>query len=696
MSAGHRGLTARARVPRAVLTAGAVGMLATLMAACADGSAVTAGAAEVDVNDASIGGVVLSGGKPEAGVWVVAETTSLPTRFTRIVVTDDFGRFLVPDLPVSATSFNVWVRGYGLRDSQPIRATRGDRVTLLAENARTPQEAAKIYPANYWLSLYEPPPAGALPLVDGEGALTKAHHGEGADEESGVASRAYPGREHWVGHMKLACMLCHQMGQDISRLFDRPEHWDAVWDRAQMVRTAEGLGKQVLKQSLADWGTRIAQGEVPPAPPRPTGLERNMVVTQWDWARDDSYVHDNISTDKRNPTLYPYGKVYGLDIGQSFLWELDPVKHTVSAHEIPLRTGAGRDPSRPGRIQGLTSSHNPMLDDKGNVWLTTRVRGYADTPKWASAVTKDITGRGGTLSPQDRRASRHLGYFDTSAQKFVLIDTAFATHHLQFDNEGRLWTSGDNSRLGMFDPRRFDPSRPEATESQAQVGWAQVDPKTGKSSMGGGYGIVVSPVDGTIWRANYPGIFGQAPLPELSGNRIDMFDPKTGRYEQYELPLPGYGARGIDATTDGKLWFATGSGHLGRFDPKTETFTYWETPGPRLKGTGKETGSADFHYYLWVDQFDTLGLGKDMVVSTGTNSDSLLVFNPTTEQFTVIRIPYPRGMFTRGLDGRIDDVKAGWKGRGLWASNNTDGLVHTENRRSFISHVQFRQHPLEP
>ena len=113
-----------------------------------------------------------------------------------------------------------------------------------------------------------------------------------------------------------------------------------------------------------------------------------------------------------------------------------------------------------------------------------------------------------------------------------------------------------------------------------------------------------------------------------------------------------------------------------------------------MKGTGKEMGSADFHYYIWVDQFDTLGLGKDMVIVTGTNSDSLLVFNPATEKFTIIRTPYPRGMFTRGLDGRIDDPNAGWKGRGLWVSNNTDGLVHTEKKRGFISHVQFRESPL--
>jgi len=95
-----------------------------------------------------------------------------------------------------------------------------------------------------------------------------------------------------------------------------------------------------------------------------------------------------------------------------------------------------------------------------------------------------------------------------------------------------------------------------------------------------------------------------------------------------------------------------------------------------------------------VDRFNTLGIGENMVILTGTNLDSLVVFDPSKEKFTVLRTPSPVGMFTRGLDGRIDDPNAGWKGRGLWASNNTDGLMHTENRRGFISHIQLRPDPL--
>src|SRR5262245_15165396 len=103
-----------------------------------------------------ITGVVRSSGGPEAGVWLIAETKDLLTNFIKIVVTDDQGRFMVPELP--DVNYDVWVRGYGLADSRRIKMKPGTAaITLTAEIAKTPQEAAKVYPANYWLSLLEPP-----------------------------------------------------------------------------------------------------------------------------------------------------------------------------------------------------------------------------------------------------------------------------------------------------------------------------------------------------------------------------------------------------------------------------------------------------------------------------------------------------------------------------------------------------------
>src|SRR6202030_4085725 len=109
----------------------------------------------LQVDKSSVGGMVMNatGGKPEAGVWVIAETKSLPVPFRKIVVTDDQGRFLVPDLPTG--SYELWVRGYGLRDSERVKADCGEMVKLQVANAATPQEAAKIYPASYWAALIQ-------------------------------------------------------------------------------------------------------------------------------------------------------------------------------------------------------------------------------------------------------------------------------------------------------------------------------------------------------------------------------------------------------------------------------------------------------------------------------------------------------------------------------------------------------------
>src|SRR5256712_13709745 len=98
----------------------------------------------------SLEGVVTGPKGPEAGVWVIAETTDLPTKFVKIVVTDDRGRYVIPELP--SANYNVWVRGYGLVDSPKTKATPGKTLNLTAVVAPDPKAAAQYYPAGYWFS----------------------------------------------------------------------------------------------------------------------------------------------------------------------------------------------------------------------------------------------------------------------------------------------------------------------------------------------------------------------------------------------------------------------------------------------------------------------------------------------------------------------------------------------------------------
>src|SRR5262249_326215 len=91
----------------------------------------------IDPDD--IGGVVTSSNGAEVGVWVVGETTDLATKFRKIAVTDDAGRFVIPDLPEA--KYKVWVRGYGLVDSQPIETNRGKNLAMKAVLAPNPRAA---------------------------------------------------------------------------------------------------------------------------------------------------------------------------------------------------------------------------------------------------------------------------------------------------------------------------------------------------------------------------------------------------------------------------------------------------------------------------------------------------------------------------------------------------------------------------
>jgi hypothetical protein len=108
-------------------------------------SSQQSGAVQIDNDD--IGGVVTSGKGPEAGVWVIAETSDLPTRFARTVVTDHLGRYVIPDLPKA--NYDVWVRGYGLVDSPKVKSVPGKILNLEAVIAPTESAAARYYPAIY-------------------------------------------------------------------------------------------------------------------------------------------------------------------------------------------------------------------------------------------------------------------------------------------------------------------------------------------------------------------------------------------------------------------------------------------------------------------------------------------------------------------------------------------------------------------
>ena len=230
-----------------------------------------AATASIKIGSTDIAGVVTGAKGPEAGVWVIAETTDLPTKFARIVVTDEHGRYLIPDLPTA--NYSVWVRGYGLVDSPKLRAKPGQMLDHRAVPAPDAAAAAHYYPAIYWYSMMKIPPASEF---GGKSAIPEKLT-----------------QTDWLKQMKnIGCIGCHQIGQESTRTipaqFGPFESGHDAWTR----RIQSGMsGEQMIAQLagnfagapfkyLGDWTDRIAKGELPKAkPPRPQGVERNIVVS---------------------------------------------------------------------------------------------------------------------------------------------------------------------------------------------------------------------------------------------------------------------------------------------------------------------------------------------------------------------------------------------------------------------------------
>ena len=138
---------------------------AVVLAACQ--TQMGGGGSTPRVGDDDIGGTVTSANGPEAGVWVIAETTDLPTKFAKIVVTDDKGRYLVPDLPKA--NYSMWVRGYGLVDSPKVQSATGKILDLTATIAPSAAAAAEYYPGMYWYSLLQIPGKSEFPGTGDKG-----------------------------------------------------------------------------------------------------------------------------------------------------------------------------------------------------------------------------------------------------------------------------------------------------------------------------------------------------------------------------------------------------------------------------------------------------------------------------------------------------------------------------------------------
>jgi hypothetical protein len=682
----------------------------------------------VAIDNDDIGGVVSGPNGPEAGVWVIAETHDLPTRYAKIVVTDDQGRYVVPDLPPA--KYKVWVRGYGLVDSPKVDGERGKQLNLTAVPAPSDAAAAAYYPAIYWYSMLKIPDAS---LFGGKSAIP-----------------ANVKQVDWINLMKNnGCVGCHQLGTQATRTI--PTVFGNSSKEAWMRRIQAGQAGELMVNIIAgqlaaeplayltDWTDRIARGELPHSKPkRPEGIERNIVATTWDWSDQQHYLHDLAASDKRNPTVNAHGPLFGQpEYSMDAFPVVDPVKNTAIEHPAPRRDADMHEMLGPGHAAmekplgpsaywgdqkiwtAHFNNHNATFDSKGRVWMTAAFRDQKNEPAFCKQGSNHPSAK---LAPLNQ-SSRMLILYDPKTDKFEFVDTCFTTHHLNFasDANDTLWTSsgGGGGVVGWVNTKKWD----ETHDPAQSQGWTALivdtsgDGKRGEYVDEGKpldgkdmrvnqvfYAVSVSPVDGSVWgtiRRNPGSIVRINPGPN---------PPETAISEIYNVPMPGFGPRGGDVDSKGVVWVSLGSGHMGSFDRSKckgplsgptatgnhcpEGWSFYKYPGPGFEGIGDN--SAESSYYSWVDQHNTFGLGNDVPISTANLTDGLAALNKDGKMVTV-RVPYPMGFYAKGLDGRIDDPNAGWKGRGLWVSSGDRAPWQTEGGKGntpMAVHFQLRPNPL--
>jgi len=696
--------------------------VAVFAAACA----MQRGAESPVIGAADIGGVVASSAGPEAGVWVIAETTDLPTKYAKMVVTDERGRYVIPGLPKA--SYSVWVRGYGLVDSPKVRAEPGRSLNLTAVPAPSEAAAAQYYPAIYWYSMLQIPPASDF---GGKTRIPKERT-----------------QTDWLKQVKnIGCIGCHQLGQASTRtipeMFAKGHTSEEAWVRRlqagqsgeQMTNQLAGNFAAVPYKYYADWTDRIAKGELPFAKPqRPQGVERNVVVTSWEWSTEKHYLHDLIASDRRNPTVNAYGPVYGSpEYSTDNMPILDPRSAKVTTFRMPVADPKMPEALGPGHAASVrplgpsaywgeeklwdtrANNHNAMFDKRGRLWLAATVRDRPN-PAFCKKGSEHPSAKAFPLE----MSSRQVAMLDPKTMKYTFIDTCFGTHHPQFgyDPDDTLWLSGTGPVAGWVNTRVFE----QTGDAARAQGWSPfildtngngrrdeyVEPNQAIDAAkdkrivpgSGPYAVMPSPVDGSIWYT--VGVFaGQAGFLR--------FDPKTQLSEVFHVPAPAFGIRGGDIDKNGVAWGSASSGHLVSFDrrkckgplngPKAtgdhcpEGWAFYQYPGPGFRGLGDN--SAESSYYTWVDQHNTLGLGEDIPMSTANLNDGFVALKDG--KMILLRIPYPLGFYAKGFDGRIDDPNAGWKGRGLWSTSGdrTPWLMEGgKGAKPRVVHIQLRPDPL--
>src|SRR5690606_31180587 len=319
----------------------------------------------------------------------------------------------------------------------------------------------------------------------------------------------------------------------------------------------------------------------------------NVVITLWDWADPKAYLHDLVSTDRRDPTVNANGSLYGaLEASADYLPVLDPETHTATRVPVTLRDSSA-GPVAPQQVavaspywgtepiwDSRANVHNPMLDENGRVWLTSRVRPPAN-PDFCKEGSSHPSA---SLFPLNA-AGRHVAVYDPATKEMKHISTCFGTHHLMFaeDADRTLWLSGGGPVVGWVNTRLWD----ETGDEERAQGWTALVMDINGNGRRDEYTEPNEPADTTRDRRIQPGQYGGgpyalSPAPDgsvwgtMMGFPGAVFrltpgsnPPHTALTEVFQLPWndstvanQGFSPRGGDVDRNGVFWAATASGHM--------------------------------------------------------------------------------------------------------------------------------------
>ena len=382
-----------------------------------------------------------------------------------------------------------------------------------------------------------------------------------------------------------------------------PRHWRA---RQVDVQRAQQPGEGPSRsRCYADWTERIAKGEVPPAPPRPKGIERNLVVTLWDVGDDHSFMHDEIATDKNHPTVNANGPIYAVSAGHGQLVVVDPKEHSTFALDIPTREPSAEVPSRfpaPNRPSLFWGNEHlwaqPALQSGRSAQPDARQQGprvddVEDPRQHGPVLVQRPDQQVRRMVPAAHAAAGRRRSTIRKTEQFTLIDTCYATHHLQFDNDANetvYFNELTGPIFGWIDTKVYD----ETKDEQKAGGWCgqvldtngdgkitrpwnvpdgrrpappgrrrhdgrrrapdaarRVDPKLDTMVSYSLYGVIPSPVDDSVWGVERA--LSRAIWSGCSAATTRRADCKT---QIFKVPDPGFDPRGVDIDSNGVVWTA--------------------------------------------------------------------------------------------------------------------------------------------